>query len=59
MGDFYIRLPSSARDALLQLALREYRHPRDQAAILLLDSLRRAGALPEEPDTREVPHGSD
>ena len=53
MRALYVQLPEPARDALLQLALREYRHPRDQAAVLLLDGLRRAGLL-----TREAKRGA-
>ena len=36
-----------ARRALVNLAEREMRDPRDQAAYLILEGLRRVGALPE------------
>ena len=36
-----------ARRALVNLAEREMRDPRSQAAVLILDGLRAAGALPE------------
>jgi hypothetical protein len=36
-----------ARRALVNLAGREMRDPRDQAAYLILEGLRRVGALPE------------
>lgn len=35
------------RRALVNLAEREYRDPRDQAAILIAEGLRRVGALPD------------
>ena len=54
MRALYVQLPEPARDALLRLALRQYRHPRDQASVLLIDGLRRAGLLtPESEGTRE------
>lgn len=37
-----------ARRALVNLAEREMRDPRDQAAYLILEGLRAAGALPEQ-----------
>lgn len=37
----------AARRALVNLAEREMRDPRDQAAFLILEGLRAAGALPE------------
>lgn len=37
----------AARRALVNMAQRERRDPRDQAAVLILDGLRAAGALPE------------
>lgn len=36
------------RRALVNLAARERRDPRDQAAVLILEGLRAAGALPEQ-----------
>jgi hypothetical protein len=48
-SNVYVPLPSSAADALRELARREFRHPRDQAQKLLVEGLRRAGALPAEP----------
>ena len=44
----YVPLPDEASDALDRLAERELRDPRHQAAYLVLDGLRRAGALPPE-----------
>jgi hypothetical protein len=40
-------LPEPAREALVDLAVREYRDPRDQAAVLVLEGLRRRRLLPE------------
>lgn len=45
----YVSLEPSEAKALLDLAQREYRDPRRQAALLLRDGLNRAGALPSEP----------
>jgi len=36
------------RQALGKLAIREYREPGDQAAYLIVDGLRRAGALADD-----------
>ena len=40
-------LPEPAREALVDLAEREYRDPRDQAAVLVLEGLRRRGLVPD------------
>jgi hypothetical protein len=45
----YVRLPEPAREALYDLAEREWRDPRDQAALFIMEGLKRAGVLPEEP----------
>jgi hypothetical protein len=47
----YITLPEAAIDALSRIAHQERRHPRGQAAVLLLDSLHARGALPAESAT--------
>lgn len=39
-------MPTEVADALRELSQREYRHPRDQAALFVAEGLRRAGALP-------------
>jgi hypothetical protein len=44
-----VRLPEAAYDALVTIAERELRDPRDQAARFVLDGLRRKRALPTEP----------
>ena len=44
----YVRLPEQAREALYELADREWRDPRDQAAKLVIEGLHRAGALTED-----------
>ena len=46
----YVTLPGDTAEALRELSVREFRHPRDQAAVLLLDGLRRAGLLTGETD---------
>jgi len=40
-----VSLPEDARRALVNLAEREYRDPRDQATKILVDGLREAGTL--------------
>ncbi len=47
MGNLYVPLPSEARAGLIQLARRELRHPRQQAALLILEGLRRHEVLTE------------
>ena len=46
MSRIVISLTPSESDALLQMAEREYRHPRDQAALIIRNELERAGLLP-------------
>jgi hypothetical protein len=48
----YVPLPEGATDRLWELARREMRDPKAQAAVLILDGLRRAG-LSVESDHRE------
>lgn len=43
MRSIYVPLPEGASDRLRELARRELRDPREQAAWLILDGLRRAG----------------
>jgi hypothetical protein len=45
----YVPLPSREREALFTLADNEWRSPREQAAKILVEGLRKAGALPTEP----------
>jgi hypothetical protein len=49
MRSIYVPLPEGATDRLWQLARRELRDPKAQAAVLILEGLRRAG-LPVEPE---------
>ena len=44
----YVPLPTPARQALYELAEREWRHPKEQASKLLVDALRRAGLLADQ-----------
>lgn len=47
----YVPLRGDVAEALLTLSLREYRHPKEQAAFLVAEGLRRAGLLEDaEPD---------
>jgi hypothetical protein len=41
----YVLLPDQEREALFDLADREWRRPRDQASKLISDALRTVGAL--------------
>lgn len=53
-----IQLPISERDALFQLARREYRNPREQAAVIIRRELERRGLLPADSgaaDDRQPP----
>lgn len=52
MRAIYVPLPEGAADRLRELATRELRDPREQAAWLILDGLKRAG-LDVRLDTRE------
>jgi hypothetical protein len=49
-GRISVALCPDEREALLDLALREYRDPREQAAKFIVEGLRAAGALPVEPN---------
>jgi hypothetical protein len=42
MRSLYVPLPSEAVERLRELASREFRDPKAQAAVLILDGLRRA-----------------
>jgi hypothetical protein len=53
MKNIYVPLPEGATDRLWELARREVRDPKAQAAVLILDGLTRAG-LPVEPEAREA-----
>jgi hypothetical protein len=43
MRTIYVPLPEDAREGLRELARRELREPREQAAWLIVEGLRRAG----------------
>jgi hypothetical protein len=48
MRGVYARVPEQARDVLFDLAEAEWRDPRDQAGLLLVEALRQRGVLPPE-----------
>lgn len=52
MRSIYVPLPEGAADRLRELATRQLRDPKDQAAWLILDGLERAD-LPVDLETRE------
>jgi hypothetical protein len=54
MRSIYIAIPDDAAAKLRELARREFRAPRQQAAILVLAGLERAG-LDSEPSLEECP----
>jgi len=47
MRNIYVPLPEPAAERLRELAKREYRGTKDQAAVLILEGLRRAGLDPD------------
>ena len=53
----YVPLAAAAAEGLRRLARRERRHPRDQAVVLLLDGLHRAGVLDDPTDERLQGYG--
>jgi hypothetical protein len=55
MRNIYVPLPEPAVEQLRTLAEREYRGAKEQAAVLILDGLRRAGL---DPATRTTPDRS-
>lgn len=42
-----VAIPDDVNDQLRELAHREFRRPRDQASVLLIEAVRRAAAEPE------------
>jgi len=46
--NLYVKLPSDVADALYRVADRQWRHPKDQAGLLIADGLRQLGELPHE-----------
>jgi hypothetical protein len=51
----YVPLREEAREALIDLADREYRDPRTQAMKMITEALRQAGALPADPQPSNDP----
>ena len=48
--NIYVKLPGDVADALIRVANREWRHPKEQAGLFIVDGLRQAGALPADHD---------
>jgi hypothetical protein len=44
-------LSAAAAEALSELSQREYRHPREQAELFVVEGLRRAGVLDDKANT--------
>jgi hypothetical protein len=58
MRGIYVPLPKEGREALIDLADREWRDPRDQAAKFIVDGLKQAGVLPADDRlATAAPHG--
>jgi len=55
MRTIYVPLPEGAADRLRELADRELRDPKSQAAVLILDGLRRAGLTVELQSKERAP----
>lgn len=59
MRSIYIAIPDEAANKLRELARREFRAPRQQAAVLVLAGLKNAGLDPdEEPENPVGPSGA-
>ena len=46
--NLYVKLPGDVVDALYRVANREWRHPREQAGLLIVEGLRELGELPTD-----------
>jgi hypothetical protein len=55
MARFTVELQPNEREALLRLSQGERRDPRQQAALLIVDGLQRAGLLPCDQAANSVP----
>ena len=55
--NIYVKLPGDVADALVRVAGREWRHPKEQAGLLIADGLRRLGELPTERALTTAPAG--
>jgi hypothetical protein len=53
--NIYVKLPGDVSDALIRVAGREWRHPKEQAGLLIAEGLRRIGELSSD---RELAAGS-
>ncbi len=51
MPRMYLVLPNEEHQALCDLALREWRDPREQATYMIAEGLKRAGVLSEDAET--------
>ncbi len=57
MAKVIVYLRDQEQSALHQLAIKEYRAPKAQAALIIRKELERLGLLPMESENREVQHG--
>ena len=51
-----VPLPGEALSALADLSAREWRDPRDQAAVIILEALRQRGLITEDQPTNAIEH---
>ena len=56
MAKVIVYLRDQEQSALYQLATKEYRAPKAQAALIIRKELERLGLLPMESENREVQH---
>lgn len=57
--NIYVSLPGDVADALIRVAMHEWRHPKEQAGLFITDGLRRLGELPANDQlATTVPRGS-
>ena len=50
--NIYVKLPGDVSDALIRVAGREWRHPKEQAALYIAEGLKRDRALTDQ--TNEI-----
>ena len=46
--NLYVKLPGDVVDALYRVAHQQWRHPKEQAGLLIAEGLRQLGELPHE-----------
>ena len=54
-----LAIPDDVNDELREIAVREFRRPRDQASVLLIAAIRRVSAEQDASPTDTQPDGTD